>query len=392
MARPTYVRREETVEEEGWTRVGVVIEPPTGPRRNLWYRVRLPEGWRLTESSDPFVAVPLFTAMRAGGPLHVDGAVSPSLLSNVDELQALYSCWWQGRFQQVEIVVEHERESDPGQEGALTAFSGGLDSAFTALLHASGRAGRQTQKIVAGVMALGYDIPVNEPEGFAAAADKAEAMLGDLGIPLVRMATNVREVERAWDDMMGSAIASSLMLLQPQARTGLVPSTRPYHRLHTPWGSHPLNDPLLSSASFKIVHDGAGFTRPQKAAAVAEWPAGLVNLRVCWAGAARDRNCGRCSKCVRTILDFRAAGLGLPPCFETDASDELIRSLPPHTETEKMEVRQILDAADERNLDESWVRATRSMYHRAKGLEYMTLTIDHLRRRLRGPRAGRRQW
>jgi hypothetical protein len=392
VAQPTYVRREEEVEEDGWTRTGVVIEPPTGPRRNLWYRVGLPEGWRLTESSDPFVAVPLFTAMRAGGPLHVEGAVSPSLLSNVDELQALYSCWWRGRFQQVEIVVEHERESDPGREGALTAFSGGLDSAFTVFLHATGRAGRQTQKIVAGVMALGCDIPVDESEGFAAAADKAEAMLGDLGIPLVRMATNVRQVERAWDDMMGSAIASLLMLLQPQARTGLVPSTRPYHRLHMPWGSHPLNDPLLSSASFKIVHDGAGFTRPQKAAAVAGWPTGLANLRVCWAGAARDRNCGRCSKCVRTILDFRAAGLGLPPCFDADASEELIRSLAPNSSPEKMEVRQILDAADERGVDESWVRATRSAYHQAKALEYKTMAVDHLRRRLRGRQGSRPRW
>jgi hypothetical protein len=387
----TFLWRQEPVEQDGWTRTGVVIETPWQERHELWYRVRLPEGWSLSQSSDAFLLIPLYRAMRAGGRLQVDGEASPSLLANLEEFQAIMASWYRGRFRPVEIVAEREVEQPPGAEGALTAFSGGVDSSFTAYRHTHGLAGRQTQKLVAGVMAQGFDIPIGEDQGFAAAADKAEAMLATLGVPLVRMATNVQEVEHSWDTAIGTAVASALLLLQPNARAGLIPADLPYDKQPIRlWGSHPLVSRSLSSDAFRVVHDGGGYTRPAKLRELGNWPAALEHLRVCWRRAGGwERNCGRCGKCTRTILGFRAVGIPLPGCFADDVTDEEIRRAPRLSREQQIYTRMILDAAEEEGVQGSWLDEMRKAYWRSKQRDQVDLVAGHLRRRARAALPGR---
>jgi hypothetical protein len=390
MARAIQLWREEPIERDGWTRTGVVIESPWEPRQTLWYSVQLPEGWKLSQSSDAFVLVPLYKAMRGSGPLRVEGEVSPSLLRNLEEFQRFWSCWYPRRFSPVEIIPEREQEQEPGPEGALFAFSGGVDSCHTAYRHALAKAGRQTQTLRAGVMAHGFDIPIGEEQGFQAAAEKAEAMLATLGLSLIRMATNVQRVEHAWDTIVGAAVASCLHLLQPNARVGLIPGSVPYD-LDLLWGSHPVSDVLLASDALRILYDAGGYTRPQKIAEIAEWPAAMKNLRVCWVNPRRDTNCGRCGKCIRTILVFRALGLGLPPCFDRDVTDAQIRAAGRiHRESQPFQ-RMVLDVAREQGVTDSWLQAARSVYYRSRGRDLADLLADHLRRRVRAAVAGRRR-
>jgi hypothetical protein len=385
----TRLQREEAVERDGWTETAVLIEHPWEERARLWYRVQLPEGWKLSPSSDPLLLVPLYKAMRAGGRLEVEGDVSPSLLANLEEFQALMACWHRGRFRQVEIVPEREVEQPPGDVGALVAFSGGVDGCFTALRHASGSAGRQTQKLRAGLMLHGFDFPVAEPQGFGVAADNAEAMLATLGVPLVRVASNVQRVEHAWNDVVGAVLASCFHLLQPNARAALIGAEFPYHLLVGPgWSSHPLADPLLSSSALRVIHDGAGFTRPEKIRAISDWPAAMEHLLVCWEGPRTGFNCSRCSKCVRTILAFRALGLPLPGCFR-DVSDADIRAIGPLGPMQRNVQRQLLDVIDERNLTGSWVRATRSIYYRGMLYDHFRRVKGQVRRRAGAALPGR---
>ena len=361
--RTTRLRREEIVLRDGWTRTGVEIEHPWEPRQTLWYRARLPAGWHLSESSDALLLVPLYKAMRAGGRLEVEGEVSPALLANLEEFQRFWCRSYPSRFRPVEIVPEREVEQPPGPPSAVAAFSGGVDSCFTVHRHLTGTSGRRTQRILAGVMVHGFDIPIEEEEGFAAAAAGCEELLASVDLPLIRMATNVREVEHAWDDVVGAAVASCLHLLQPNAASGLVAASYPYDRRPL-WGSNPISDPLLSSSSLRTVHDGGGFTRDEKVAAIAGWPAALEHLRVCWRSPRRDRNCGRCLKCIRTILAFRTYGLGLPACFDRDVTDAQIRALGRLDRLGREDLRILLDAVGREQAAGSWVRAVRSVYYR----------------------------
>src|SRR5262249_23133771 len=148
---------------------------------------------------------------------------------------------------------------------------------------------------------------------------RAATLLRSVGVPLHTMATNFQELGLEWTQVFAAAIVSGLMFLQETYGTGLLASAVPYDRLIVPLGADPITAPLMSRDPLRVVHDGADASRVEKARAIAEWPEALELLRVCWEGAQKDRNCGECEKCVRTVLDFRLAGV-LPAAFPRDVT------------------------------------------------------------------------
>ncbi len=356
MAR-THLWQEQVVEDNGTATVGVTIETPDQQRNLLWYRVQAEQSSLLTKSCDPFVAATIFLAMSQGTDILVHGEISPSLLQNLQEFQAIWSCWRPNHYQQVEITADIEQEHTVTNrvERAISAFSGGLDSCFTALRHSQGKCGRSQRPLQAGLMVHGLDIPLSMPEAFDKAMQKSRLALTSLGLEAIPMATNFRSFPQNWEDAHGVGVASCLMLLQGGYAMGLIPSSDPYHAIDLSWGwgSNPLTDPLLSSRSFSIIHDGGAFSRPAKLMQIAKWPEALQTLRVCWEGKQKDRNCGYCEKCVQAILTFRALELDLPPCFENDVTDqEIARVLKREL---LIEYAPILAFARERAISDSWM-------------------------------------
>ena len=334
---------------------------------SLWFRFPENHEASLSENLDHFVVGSLFRAMEDGADIKAEGTVSPSLLRNLQEFTAVWAHWLPGKYHDVAIEAETEREpATEGRTGAVSAFSGGVDAAFTMYRHHKGMAGRLARKVSAGMLAHGFDIPLDEPEIFENASGKARAMVESLGLELVPVSTNFREINGNWNETHGAAVASCLMLLQGRYSSGLIGSTEPYNALILPWGSNPITDPLLGSDSFEIVHDGAAYTRSEKIAVVADWQEALRFLRVCWKGKLKDRNCGRCEKCIRTILNFRLLGRELPDCFEKDATDRDILRLRGLTPVPIAYLDEILESAREAGIDDSWVGALRRTIARNK--------------------------
>lgn len=368
MSHQIHLWPEEPVEINGALETGVMVERPgRGPFR-LWYRVPSPYRAALTQTCDPYVLATVFTAMHEATDLVVHGEVSPSLLQNLEEYQAAWACWRPERYTKIAIVADVERDHPPANGGgkALVAFSGGVDSSFTVFRHRTGRCGRLQRNIGAGVMVHGFDIPLEQREVFDAARRKSQAILSSLGLDLIPVATNLRQIPQDWEDVFAAATASCLMLLQNGYDTGLIGSSEPYHSLVLPWGSNPVTDWMLSTPAFRIVHDGAAFSRIDKIRELAFWPEALKYLRVCWRGQQKDRNCGRCEKCIRTILDMRVVGLSLPECFEQDVSDSQILNLKKLNGPQRAEFNQILVAARAASINESWVRAVEICLYRNK--------------------------
>ena len=132
------------------------------------------------------------------------------------------------------------------------------------------------------------------------------------------MATNLRETrwrEVDWAHLgHGCALAAISHALDGLVSTILVPSGAGYGDLR-PWASHPITDPLLSSSSLRVVHDGATAHRVDKITLVAESATALRELRVCFRDE-YDGNCGQCPKCVRTMLTLELLGaLDRASCF-----------------------------------------------------------------------------
>lgn len=83
-----------------------------------------------------------------------------------------------------------------------------------------------------------------------------------------------------------------------------------------------MNTITLSPA--EIQPDGAECDRFQKAELVSGWQKGLEKLRVCWQGEDLSKNCGKCAKCKRTIINFKTVGIESLPCMPEISDDELL--------------------------------------------------------------------
>jgi hypothetical protein len=263
------------------------------------------------ELGDPWAAAMLPLAMFVGEPLVVEAAVDPALLARLDEWGRVFACWYPRMLRRVELrpLVERAGAAPPGRARA-TFFSGGIDSWFNVL--------RGAPRLL--VFAAGFDVPLGNAEALARLRAGRAEVARALGIPAVEVATNLRQDPGRrvpWGEVShGAALAGCAHFLTAGVGVILVGSSAGYADL-TPWGSHPLTDPLLSSSALEIRHFGADAARLEKTAAVAASPLALRHLRVCYRTGG-DANCGACGKCLRTRITFELLGAGgacetLPP-------------------------------------------------------------------------------
>ena len=311
---------------------------------------------------ESFLLATLFLAMAEGRDLAVRGAASRTLLANLSEFRDAWNCWAPETYAAVEFepdsIVEDEGSGAP--TSAVVAVSGGVDSYFTTWRHASGAAGHQTRTISLGAMVHGFDIRRGHQGGFDRAFGTAAKVLETVSIPLAAVRTNLRAaVPVNWEHLHGAALAAALQQFKSVAGSALIGSTEPYDDLVMAWGSNPITDHLLSSSSFRIIHDGAAFSRPEKTAALAEWPRARESLRVCWEDDATGMNCGACEKCLRTMMTFAAIGADMPSSFPpVETMAEAIE----HTRLKPSlvvlgEWDRAVKMATERGIEAPWIRA-----------------------------------
>jgi len=105
----------------------------------------------------------------------------------------------------------------------------------------------------------------------------------------------------------GAALAHVALLLEPWLRTVYVPSTFDVDHL-IPWGTRPDLDPLWSTGRLELLHDGAKQSRLEKTRRIVDTPVVLRHLRVCNLHPDGAYNCGRCRKCITTMLALESAG------------------------------------------------------------------------------------
>ena len=105
----------------------------------------------------------------------------------------------------------------------------------------------------------------------------------------------------------------------------------------------------------RIKTHGAGFTRTQKVAILNAWEAARNNLRVCWQGPQTGRNCGKCEKCVRTMLNFMANNYPVPSCFPEGFNIEHLKAMRSLNKIQVSYMKDILQTARKNNIKEPWV-------------------------------------
>jgi hypothetical protein len=338
-----------------------------GSLDRLWWEV--PHEWSeaLTPWTDPWVVGLIFPIMQQRAPVHIEGRVSPSLLANLELFMRIWERWAPGRYHSVPLISETAVELPPVQEPdlAITSFSCGVDSCFTAYRHSQGLAGRLTRRLGAAVVQHGFDVWLgrsNSDEVYATMLGKAASMLASLGLPCIPLKTNFQQLRLDWAHAWGTQQVSGLYLFAGRFDTALIANDLPYDWLGITWASHPVTNALMGSRGFKVIDDGGDYTRAEKAGVIAAWPDAMKHLHVCFGEGIPDRyeNCCKCEKCVRTILAFRIVGRPKPESFRYDVTDAQVRAMRLRRDTRKNWER-LAHGADNAGLGStSWAKAIRA--------------------------------
>lgn len=256
----------------------------------------------LAPAAEAFGSALLVPAMHAGRALRLEAPVCDVWARNLAPLAAAFTGLWYPDAPPP-LVMPIIRAAADTTATAL-CFSGGVDAFYTLL-----RGGQPVEKLV---YVVGYDVKPRERRRAAAVERLVREVAAGIGIRPVIITTNLRRhpLHKAapWLRSFGGALAAVGHLLGDDAGR-LLTSSDGLGQAHPDVGSQPDTDPLHGSRRLAIEHVAGRVTRLEKLRAIAAEPLVQQHLRVCWKNVGQQLNCGRCEKCVRTMIELDACGV-----------------------------------------------------------------------------------
>jgi len=268
--------------------------------RRVWFAS---DDAALAPAAEAFGGALLVPALEAGRPLRLAGSVCPFWAANLQRLTDTFGDLWYPHAPRPLVVPGDRRDGSPGPTQTALCFSGGVD-AFHALL-AGGH------PIDTLVYVVGYDVKLRDRRRGAAVSRLVRDVAARVGCRSVVVSTNLRQhpllKATPWVRSYAGPLAAIGHLLADRVGRLLIASDG-LAFVHPEASSRPDTDPLFGSARLAIEHLAAHVTRFEKIAAIAAEPLVQQHLRVCWQTGSYGANCGRCEKCVRTMLALDACG------------------------------------------------------------------------------------
>jgi hypothetical protein len=335
-----------------------------GRSSDLFFRVS--EGSPPAAAMEAFLAASLLPAMDLRGALRLHGPISPRLASSLGTIQDILAMW-HPRYSPVAVL------SDPGQcpgtgsgQEVGCFFSGGVDSFYTIAKHRG--------EITRLILVHGFDIPLENDDLRQSVGAELRRAAAELGIPLLEVETNIRQLtdrHGGWAETgCGIGLAGVALLLSGQFRKVFIPASESYAHLGN-CGSHPLLDPLWSTDSLEVVHDGCEADRNRKVRLISSLEVALRTLRVCWENPGNAYNCGRCEKCLRTMVNLRIAGsLERCPAFASPLTADAVAGIRIRSDLVLRFHEDNLRALEESGLDPELERALRHCIGRYRAYRF----------------------
>jgi len=264
--------------------------------------------------------------------LALEEAICPRLKEGLETVMAIMHHWTAAAFTPLTIeapLLKSALYADNPRHGAIF-LSGGMDSLAALKLLMDNYATSHPAYPRDALLVHGFDIGGVAERGakyhvFERAKAAMAPVAADAGLTLIPVYTNIRHLcddRDLWlNQFFGAVLAAVAHALAPRIDLAWLASSYDIPHLH-PCGSHPLLDPEYGSHDLAIRHRDAGLSRMDKLRIVAGWETAFQNFRVCLANVPDKLNCGRCEKCVRTMLELEALGLlDKTRAFADDAVD-----------------------------------------------------------------------
>lgn len=314
------------------------------PPQEIYFETNDVFGSWLSCNPNAFLTMCILPAMHHGEKrVIIDGEICPLLLNGLTVVMNWFQNWFEPNRELVRIEASG-RQSPPQRSGARNAaifMSGGIDSLATLRYNHLNFPPEHPWYIRDGIFIQGQNIESdNSTEAFGSALAALSGVCADAEITLLPIMTNVRVLEESTPFFVkqfqaailsaaGHAFSSRIAIAYIAASESIGSTLKLNHvQQFQPYGSHPLIDPNYTSSDVRIHHYGAELSRLEKTRLVADWLTGLQNIKVCtrnWPG----ENCGRCEKCIRTMLALVALGrLDQTRAFkDDDVTESMVRNI-----------------------------------------------------------------
>lgn len=285
-------------------------------------------------AADGVLAATLMPAMSRGGALRLPTPISARILRNQREFQAIQRLWssrWPSDphpLREIEVSAPSRVAEGPRERGRVaTFFSGGVDSWATIL---------GNPEVTDLIFVRGLDLVPGWPQ-HEKLADEVEARLRatapELGLPLHVVTTDIRTFSDPllrWESFCPSVEAAIALFFEPLFERVVIANDSDYGKQAQVGASWQV-DHLWSSEGLTIEDWGGRFGRVERLRRIADHPLVQETLRVCWMNSEGAYNCGRCGKCLATMIGLEAIG----------ARDK-IRTLPAELDLEPLRDYRIL--------------------------------------------------
>ncbi len=243
----------------------------------------------------------------------MDGDVSPRVLRMQAEFQAIQAAWSRGwpyerrPLREVEVAARTREIPAPRRGRVATFFSGGVDSWATVL---------SEPEVTDLIFVRGLDIVPAIATQHQGLSERVEPILREMaeGLekPLHVLETNIRaeltEPLFDWHHVHGAALAAIGLYFESLFERVLIP-TDVAHASPTFAGPCYMVDGLWSSEAVEIVDHGSRIGRFERIRLLATDPRARTSLRVCYENPGGAYNCGRCRKCLVTMIALEALGV-----------------------------------------------------------------------------------
>ena len=306
----------------------------------------------LTVSANSFLVGAIFPAMVAGEKrIAIEGQICPRLRTGLLTILDQFQHWYGRERQPIAIEAKTWQEArgrrTPTRAGSF--FTGGIDSLATIRRNRLLFPRNHRESIQDAILLYGINFDSDDsPATFSRAIEELSEVAKDAEISLVPVYTNLRrdlnpDGRFFTYQFHGALLGATAHALSGRLTTMSIASSHDIPNL-IPWGSHPLIDPNFSSFDMRIYHDSLELSRFAKAKLIADWEAALRNIKVCtfnWPGI----NCGKCEKCIRTMLALLALGvLERSRAFTAnDISEQDVRSIELTLENQPHYYRELVE-------------------------------------------------
>jgi len=281
----------------------------------LWYRFPKQYADILSENHNGFLIPLVAMAMFFKEDIHVQGRVSSTLLYNLREYQRILHFWAPNDFQPCEITCDiiDEQPVDQNRSGALSSYSGGIDSTFTLWSHLARNEPLKNFQVTHAMYIRGFDTVEEDAKTQDLKIKKYSELTSKNGIELIVVETNTNSFHQFDAGMKNYYTMSSTLASVAVFFENVIPhfyfssdNTHDYEMLSII--SHQLL-PLFSTEKMHMSVFGASVNKLQKMQAISQWEDTHTRLVCCFEYPNGLQNCGKCEKCVCTMAGLKMVGI-----------------------------------------------------------------------------------